>query len=198
MALPATDNFNRADSSGLGANWTAIVNNWNVVSNTARPANAGAHDAVYWSADAFANDQECQIVCGTITGVTDGGPGVRVSGTGGLNGYFVEVYDSGWILTKFVTGSQSSLTSGSDVFTAGDACKIAVVGTAITVYRNGVSIGASSDASLASGACGLWAFGLGTIVDDFVGNNAGAPPTGGFRNFYPAFDGSSFYGASIL
>src|SRR5689334_4726400 len=80
MAVLATDDFNRANSSGsLGANWTSVpgFGSLSVLSNKANTA--GSEFGNYYSATAFPNDQYSKaqmFTTGTSAGTV--GPGLLV------------------------------------------------------------------------------------------------------------------------
>lgn len=169
MALPASDNFNRANANPIGGNWTGVTNNMKIVSNAAQGTNGGAFNSAYWNADAFANDQYSQV---TVATSVDGGPAVRLSGTN--NWYFFEGKTPGNSqIGKIVAGAQTNLQAVAAA-ASGSVLKINVVGTTIQVFKGGVQQGTDqSDSSLASGSAGLADFAGATVFDDWSGDNIG-------------------------
>lgn len=175
MALPATDNFNRADGA-LGANWTGSVGgDLTIVSNEVRGATDGADNSMYWSADTPDNAQyaQCKIA---VTGTGHyKGPLVRASATdwvvldamGGL-GWEIEWYNGGsWT----VIGSTWSTSPAN-----GDIGRLEANGSAFTAKVNGTTRITGSNASApSSGRGGLYQYGAGSgRLDDFeVGNLSG-------------------------
>lgn len=192
MSLPATDNFNRANSGTLGSNWTeqdaAGTGSTNqIVSNQATGSGSRDFTRAFWNADVFGNDQYSQSLlaaCNDYMYLS-----VRASGTGasGAN-HYVLVMNNGAgqsFIQKVVAGSLTTLASGLTNFNAsGDSGKIGVVGTTITVYRDTgsgfVSIGSVTDSSLASGSAGLGnAQVTNCIHDNWQGDNIGGGATFG-------------------
>src|ERR1043165_1916097 len=89
MALPATDDFNRADTfpgGTLGANWTNQTAGLQIFSNEAIGSD-GNVPVGFWNVDSFPNDQYSKITIGSAA-FSDGGPTVRASATGGSRNYY--------------------------------------------------------------------------------------------------------------
>lgn len=191
MTQLATDNFNRADSpSGLGANWTTPAGNtaFPLVSNEANfGTNAASTFNSYYNAVSFPADQYSQAAVGTfrVTSASEGGgPSVRAN-SGTSNVYVVACNTSATLLVKFVGGSATALGSAAASAT-GDVLKLAVSGTSLQAYKNGVSIvGPITDATLSSGSAGLWGYGSSSsgALDSWEGGNLAS---GGFfaRHYY--------------
>jgi len=81
-------------------------------------------------------------------------------------------------LSRNINGTQTILRNFATTFAAGDVMKIDVVGTLVTCYKNGVSLGTYTDASLASGSPGVGMYGSSVTIDDWEGGSlaAQAPP----------------------
>ena len=175
MALPATDNFNRADVNPIGGNWTTIgaLSAVQIVSNAAKGTNASGRSAAYWNADAFANDQYAQTVVPFTGGLYDG-PVVRAA-TGAETYYnFRPNGASTAILYKAVAGTFTALGSGW-AFVAGNTLKLSIEGTTLTGYINGVAQDPTqTDSALASGSAGIRFYGTGGTLDDFEAGNTEA------------------------
>lgn len=184
MALPATDNFNRADSGDLGTNWDVIFGDgFQITSNTAASNTdfGGGFDcAEIWNADSFGDDQYSKATVSGATG-TGGASGLAVRGA--TDNYYGWYSDSanGYIF-EVVGGSFNTFATG-DAWSDSDDVELQVEGTTITPLRNGsedLSVGAQTDSSLASGAAGLSGYGnaLLNALDDWEGGDLGAV-TGG-------------------
>jgi hypothetical protein len=167
MALPASDNFNRADANPIGGNWTPTKNQCQIVSNAIQGVTFN-YSAAYWSADAFGNDHYAQM---TTIQVSDGGPAVRMSA--GPNSYHFDAKaGTNTVMQKDVGGSFTNLQSGLATPAVNDVCYIEAVGTTIKMKINGVQIGTNqTDSSLASGSAGFWTFDTSTRFDDFSADN---------------------------
>jgi hypothetical protein len=61
VALPASDNFNRANANPAGGNWTTmpLAVAIQIISNQCAASGVGA--AARWNADTFGNDQYSQF-----------------------------------------------------------------------------------------------------------------------------------------
>lgn len=57
----ASDDFNRADSTNLGSDWTEVVGNIHIVGNQIAPASTGTDYAMRWTSDLASDDHYCQI-----------------------------------------------------------------------------------------------------------------------------------------
>lgn len=171
--LPAIDNFNRADASpDASGNWTAIKNNIQIVSNAAQGTTFN-FTLAKWSADTFGNDQYAQ--CKILT-ISDGGPGVRLSGTSGSpNTYHYDCKAGNQVvMQKIVAGASTNLQSGLTTPALNDTIYIEVSGTTIKLKNNGVQIGSNqTDNSLSSGSAGFFDFDTNARFDDFQADNIG-------------------------
>lgn len=166
MALPAQDDFNRADATGLGPNWSPVINDFRVISNGAdgNATGAGADNLVSWSADSFQADHYAQV---TVVTTNDGGPTVRTSGTSRATSraYILDAQASPSV-QKCVLGTFTTLGSPS-AYANGDVAKIVGTGTTIAAFKNGIAAGSFVDASNTTGSPGLYQFAQGGRYDDF-------------------------------
>lgn len=163
MTTLASDNFNRADGTSLGANWTVQVardspaigtNEATVAASPLTPAWA------YYSGTSFPADQWAEGVIGSRVhpGADEGaGPSVRMTSTGSAYGYFVQggATDTRLYLYNGVNGyTQLGTTAGS--VGSGDTLRLEIVGTSLTVKKNGSTYITATDSTLSTGAAGLW------------------------------------------
>ena len=156
MALPATDNFNRANANPIGGNWTTVTGKGNIqiVSNVAIGTISGIN-AAYWNADAFSNNQYSQVKLGAVAS-TWFGPAVRFSSSA-YTGYLAESSNgTSLVLYKVIAGTTTSLASYTVTVSAGDIIRLEVVGSTLTVKHNGTTRITHTNAEIASGSCGLW------------------------------------------
>jgi hypothetical protein len=178
VALPATDNFNRANAANLGANWTALNGNIGVDTNAAYANGAGLEIGVIWNADVFGNDQYSQA---TLT--ANGGAaaiGVLVRGTAGSGGTYYSYYIGGGgdgFLAHTIAGTWVQIgATDSGVWAVNDVLRLEAQGTTLRVYRNGSLFRTVTDTNIASGSAGLSGFdaSTGTKVDTWEGGNIAA------------------------
>lgn len=181
MALPATDDFNRADNAAsIGANWTVQVDGFRILSNETLAINGASRQFVFWNADAFGDDQYSQFVIKN-DGSGVAGPSVRASATTpNENCYYVFARDSSQGDThifKRVAGSDTSLASASLAWAVNDVIKLGVEGVnpgTLTVYKNGVATAlTTTDSDLDSGSAGMFSNGGVMFMDDWEGGNVG-------------------------
>lgn len=165
MALPATDNFNRANG-GLGANWsTPTGGSALAITSNAVYRGSVAYCMQYWNADAFANDHysECTISTSAYQVM---GPAVRMqSGSSDCYFLFASVGGTtvaiGYMLNKAYNSTLASFNVG---FANGALLRLQAVGSTLTAFVDGNNVGNVTDTNLASGYPGLHnASGVGSL-----------------------------------
>lgn len=178
MALPATDDFNRADG-GLGSNWTVTSGAFEIVSNQVK-ADDGANECfAVWNADEFPDDHYSEI---TIVSRGDDdyiGLGVRMSlvaetaavvGFTGSSRHFHV-----WVNGSRVVNSIPNANPG-----AGDRLRLEAEGTTVRVLVNGdVTDTFNNPTGLqSSGGAGIRGFRTGgnSVGDDWEGGAIGEVP----------------------
>lgn len=168
----ATDNFNRADFSTLGDNWTIITNQSNnsVVSN-AVSADSTTRRGEYWNANTFAANQCSKITITALSADETAGVGVRVQ-SAAESGYFgVFDYTAGlMLLRRLDAGTWTVLDSDATTISASDTIKICANGTALTVYKNDSAISSATDATYSTGQPAIFSYATGAWGDDWVGS----------------------------
>jgi hypothetical protein len=182
MATIASDDFNRADSSSLGSNWTQhasyTINWWTIASNVIVP-NASGGDAVsFWNADSFPDDQWSQAdvtVAGT-TAEVGVGPACRVQ-SGANNLYWAVSQQSATYVAKFVGGTYTLISSITHAWTNGHTLRFEAEGSTLRVFDNGTQYDAGiSDGSIGSGSAGVAYSSLSSTrqLDNWAGGNIAA------------------------
>ena len=145
-----SDDFNRADSTDLGANWVEVsTTDWAIVSNRLSPGAAGGTIVVRAATAMASSDHYAQV---TIAATTSASQGVwyRVDST--LNsGYLWRNNGSSWNLFKVVSGTFTSIGSFAAAAVSGDVAKVQAVGSTIKGYVNGVERVSVTDTAVASG-----------------------------------------------
>lgn len=166
MALPATDNFNRANG-GLGANWTTVSTMAApLISGNLVQTNLVSQDsAAFWNADTFPNDQRSQVIA--TKAITDTGKSVfaavRVAaatkdfyaaGARGPLGASATLE-----IRKFISGTSTVLSTATKTINAGDLIMCEVIGNTLNAYVNGVLQGTvASGGQLLTGSAGIFIF----------------------------------------
>lgn len=173
----------------------AVTGNWTTVTaDGLRDFNPGAKastSAIQDNASMYAlsiytflSDHTAEITYGTIGNDDWGGVGVRLATTGGGQGY-VAYYRpesslvSLYLLTAGTVGGSGTfiLNITATTFTSGDKLKLGVVGTTLTVYKNGTSIGTVTDATYTTGQPGIaYSFQNNniTVITGWTGTDAGS------------------------
>jgi len=181
MALPASDNFNRADSSTtLGVNWTVRVGGpFGIFSNECYQPGGAAVAAVEWTADSFNADHYAQAVCGpTFFSAQEISPAVRIQSNGDCYAvYFGKII-------KIIGGVRSAVSAFGGSFTNADVVKLTATGTTLELFKNGVSLGTITDATLSGGGAGIFGAAANVTVDDFLADNVGGGGGGGGNPWY--------------
>jgi len=162
-ALPAADNFNRADENPLsnGGKWSLVfgtTNNLQVVSQYCTWVTAAAVATMYWNADTLSDNQYCQL---TYSVFGDGGPLVRVS-TSATTYYQLSCQSDGTgtkstvqTIGKKVAGVFSAIRSFYATVMPGDTVALKVSGSGpatLSFWLNGSMIGGCTDSDIASGS----------------------------------------------
>lgn len=164
----ASDNFNRADSNDLGANWddgyAVGYSRFEIVSNTAGSEFDSEGDICIetYNNVALPNDQYAEAVIKQWGQETIGGMLVRAGAPGTLNTYFImnSSFTGGTVNTDEITKVVSDVwTTLSDdlvsTWAVNDVMKGAVLGTDLYLFKNGVQVLTASDSAHASGRAGL-------------------------------------------
>lgn len=189
------DNFNRADSGTLGANWTNKVGagdaaGLKIVSNHAEVVTAGSTNGAYWSVGTVGPDSEAYV---TLASVPTGGGHAEVfarlvNAGGTFSGYGIDMSGSGLMaLYRWDAGANTQLGSGYGpvTLTAGDAIGIECAGLWISSYYYTSGTWSQGDSSgdttyPAAGHIGLRIqTNAATTFDDFSGGTMAYVPVAG-------------------
>ncbi len=170
-ALPATDDFTRADGSNCTGNWTCPVSStWEITGNKVRSSNVAQDNLTYWNADSFGADQYA-ITKGILkVGQYYIGPGCFMDSSGNGYGFYAETN----VVYKITTGTKSAVGSPvTATWVDGDDIRMNCNGTTLEVFQNGVSVGSVSDSTFTSGAAGMFGYPAAIIAGWEGGNNGG-------------------------
>lgn len=173
-----TDDFNRADSSNLGAGWVEVTGDWSIVSNQLSSGSAGG-TVILRAAGAMAtNDNSAQVTIAATAAVSHG---VWCRGNSNISqGYLWRNDGSSWNLFSVVGGSFTSIGSYAAAAVAGDVAKIQAVGSTIKGFVNGVQRVSVTDAAVTTGtSVGIRAESTSSLrFDDFTGADVATSVTG--------------------
>lgn len=183
FALSDSDAFTGTNGTDLTTTgWTQQSTfGFTIQSNHADATGSAQDNFLFRTAGTWSNDQESSatftITDGSYMGVT-----VRASGTGGSAAryYFLTNCSSFSALGKTTAGSNSSISTSFAHPASGSVVTLRVVGTTLTVYDDGVSIGSFTDSDVASGNPGIYgndSGGSASYVDDWAGNDIGGGAT---------------------
>lgn len=175
-----TDDFIRANADPMsdpasGGTWTpgaGGLNNPKILSNTlqASSGQTGANVAT----PAFAADQVATVTIGGSS-FQAFGPMVRSQGPTDASGYLAYLGSTTSVTVYRITdtGTLAFTSLGSrsvSALSVGDSIGLGIVGSTLTVYRNGIAQGATlTDATYASGRPGLY---LGSTAPQLIGFTA--------------------------
>jgi hypothetical protein len=145
--------------------------------------------AAAYRSETFAADQYAQIVFRTGGAGAYSGAAVRRNGTGAAARGYAVVIDglagspNNTTVVRADAGVSISILEIDQAWSSGDVLRLEIVGTTLTVKRNGVSIGSVVDATYSTGAIGVRGVnaGVAPIFDAFEGGDlvtATAIPTG--------------------
>jgi hypothetical protein len=144
-----SDNFNRADSTDLGANWVEVSGDWSIVSNQLSPGAAGGTIILRAAGAMAGNDHYVQV---TIAATTTASQGVWARGNSNIsNGYLWRNNGTSWDLFSVVGGSFTNIGTYSAAAAPGDVAKLQVQGSTITGYVNGVSRVSTTNTAVTTG-----------------------------------------------
>lgn len=164
----ASDSFTRANETPVTTPWATVtpLGGMNLTSNalvgTASVARASLYNSGTWG-----NDQRVDAVIGALS-ATNNYPEVWVRGSTGGNGYkvYTDGTTGGTAIARVDAGAETTIQAVAVAFANGDTLGIGIVGTTITLYKNGVAqTPTATDATYASGLPGAGAYGVGTIDD---------------------------------
>jgi hypothetical protein len=186
-----TDDFNRADSTALGANWTEDSGQWLIASNALTQSTiTGVYFKCRWVGTALDGNNNYAQVAGTANTSTVGyGAFVRGATSGTVTYYAAAVFpgDSDYLL-EITAGAETILDTGSARGTGTLTVRVEADGTAITGLVDTVSSTSATDSSLTTGAAGVMCYGninsaVAGSIDNFAGGDlaGGGPATPAFR-----------------
>lgn len=144
-----SDDFNRADSTSLGAGWAEVSGDWSISSNQLSPGAAGGTIILRAATTMASSDHYAQF---TIAATTSASQGVWCRGNTNItSGYLWRNDGTNWNLFSVIGGSFTSLGSYTAAAAPGDVAKVQAVGTSIKGFINGVQRVAVTDTNVSTG-----------------------------------------------
>ena len=173
-----TDDFNRADSTNLGANWVEVSGDWSIISNQLSSGSAGGTIILRAATAMATNDNSAQVKISATAAVSHG---VWCRGNTNItSGYLWRNDGTSWNLFSVVGGSFTSIGSFAGAAAAGDVAKVQAVGSTIKGYVNGVERVSVVNTAVATGtSVGLRAESVSSLrFDDFTATDVTSGTTG--------------------
>lgn len=144
-----SDNFNRADSTDLGANWVEVSGDWSIASNQLSPGSAGGTIILRAAGAMATSDNYAQI---TITATAAVSQGIWCRGNSNISqGYLWRNNGTTWDLFQVVGGSFTNIGTYAAAAAPGDIAKVQAAGTTIKGLINGVERVSVTDTGVATG-----------------------------------------------
>lgn len=200
MATLASDDFNRANSSSLGSDWSEVSGDWEISSNAlvlasdVGGADAESYEYITWETALNASPAADYDVSCDINPTNASGIAGRL--TDGSNQMMVRLHtvNQSLVLRKYVAGAVTTLGSYSGGYSAGNVytIKLSMAGTTFNVYADTIlRIGPVTDSSIsAEGKAAIKADSVTPTFDNFLvegtAASGGGPvyvPRMGFINF---------------
>lgn len=172
------DDFNRADSTNLGAGWVEVSGDWSIVSNQLSPGAAGGTIVLRAAGAMASNDNSAQF---TIAATTSASQGVWCRGNTNItSGYLWRNNGTSWDLFSVIGGSFVVLGTYTAAAAPGDLAKVQAVGSTINGYVNGVQRVSVTNTGVTTGtSVGIRADSAAPLrFDDFTGADVATGSTG--------------------
>ncbi|MGW0837586.1 hypothetical protein [Streptomyces prunicolor] len=177
-----SDDFDRADSTSLGANWVEVSGDWSIISNQLSSGNAGGTIILRAAGVMSGNDHYAQVTMAATAAVSHG---LWIRGNSNISqGYLFRNDGSSWNLFYVVGGSFTVIGTYAAAAVAGDVAKLQAVGSTITAYVNGVQRVSVTDTNVPTGTgVGLRAESVAALrFDDFTAADVTAGATLGIAS----------------
>lgn len=144
-----SDDFNRTNSTDLGAGWVEVSGDWSISSNQLSPGAAGGTIILRAATAMASNDHYAQVTIAATAAVSQG---VWIRGNSNIsNGYLWRNNGTSWDLFSVIGGSFTVIGTYTAAAAPGDVAKVQAVGSTITGYVNGISRVSVTDTGVASG-----------------------------------------------
>lgn len=144
-----SDNFNRADSSSLGANWTEVEGDLRIISNKVINVNGNERSYARHNSDLATSNHYAEILLGDVATPT-GNTAVAEANVRGnssdLARYVGRITNNTTggktyeLASRSSSGTLASITSTTGTATSSDAFACYIVGTQLTLKKNGTTV----------------------------------------------------------
>jgi hypothetical protein len=164
-----SDDFNRPNSTNLGAGWVEVSGDWSIVDNRLSPGAAGGTIILRVATAMASSDNYAQA---TLAAVATASMGVWCRGNANIStGYLWRNSGSSWDLFSVVGGSFTLIGTYAVGAAPGDVARVQAVGSTITGWVNGVQRVSVVNTAVTSGtAVGIRSDSNGAVrYDDFTG-----------------------------
>lgn len=157
-----SDNFNRADSTSLGASWTEVVGNWEIVSNKIQCNDDAGATGYYvrYETDVGSSDMFSQAVTSSTQANSGSNTGVACRMRSAANtSYQLTTRHAGdtignWRISAGVETQLNFQTGANAISTtinSGDTIRLEVVGSLLRSKIQGALVGLTVDANITDG-----------------------------------------------
>jgi hypothetical protein len=173
-----TDDFNRSDSTSLGAGWVEVSGDWSIISNQLSSGSAGGTIILRAAGAMASNDNSVQVTIAATAAVSHG---IWCRGNSNItSGYLWRNDGTSWNLFSVVGGSFTSIGSFAGAAIAGDVAKVQAVGSTIKGFVNGIQRVSVTDTNVTTGtSVGLRAESVSALrFDDFTAADVSSGATG--------------------
>lgn len=172
-----TDDFNRADSSDLGAGWVEVSGNWSIVSGQLSP---GVDTGTVILRAAAAMDTSDNYAQATIAAGASGSRGVWCRGNSNITtGYLWRNDGATWDLFSVVSSTFNVIGTYAAAAAPGDVARVQAVGSTIKAFVNGIERVSVTNSAVTTGtSVGIRSDTIsGTRWDNFTGADVTAGAT---------------------
>ena len=172
-----SDDFNRADSSDLGAGWVEVSGDWSIASSQLSPGAAGGTIILRAAGAMDSNDNSAQVTIAATAAVSQG---VWCRGNSNISqGYLWRNNGTSWDLFQVVGGSFTNIGTYTAAAAPGDVAKVQAVGSTIKGFVNGVQRVSVTDTAVTTGtSVGIRGESSGSLrYDDFTAADVTAGAT---------------------
>nr|WP_119589197.1 hypothetical protein [Streptomyces scabiei] len=163
-----SDDFDRGNTSDLGAGWVEVSGDWSIVSAQLSPGAAGGTIILRAAGTMDSSDHSAQV---TIAATVAASQGVWCRGNSNISsGYLWRNDGSEWALFSVVGGSFTVIGTYTAAAAPGDVAKVQAVGSTIKGYVNGIERVSVTDTSVTTGtSVGIRSESAGALrFDDFA------------------------------